>query len=80
MDSNVIVMGMMRMSLFLSFLITRLMPAFKALVLVMIANDPPINKTNATTSAASWMPLVGACRTAKISCPRLMVSPVSESV
>ena len=67
MDSKVIVMGMMRMSLFLSFLITRLMPAFNALVLVMIANEPPISRTNATTSAAAWIPSVGACKTAKIS-------------
>ena len=53
MDNSVMVIGMMRMSLFLSFLITRLIPALSALVLVMIANEPPISKTNATTSAAS---------------------------
>lgn len=52
-ESRIMEMGMIKMSLFFSFLITRLMPAFRALVLVTMANDPPISRTNATTSAAA---------------------------
>ena len=50
--NRIITTGMSRMSLPLSFLMTRLMPALMALVLVRMAKEPPISRTKATTSLA----------------------------
>ena len=45
--------GMITMSRFSSFPMTWESPALMALVFVMMANDPPMRRTNATTSAAA---------------------------
>ena len=79
-ERRTITMGMMRMSRSLNLPMTWLRPAFMAFVFVMIANDPPMRRTNATTSAAAWMPWVGASSSCITLQRRSTFSPVSESV